>query len=173
MNSRLVNFLDKHNILTRKQFGFRKNHSTSHAICNLVGEIVSGFEKNFNCIALFLDIKKAFDSCNHGIILSKLEHYGIRGLALDWFNSYLTNRRQFVEHNKCVSDECEVDIGIPQGTILGPILMSIMNNDLQACLKLGNCILFADDTTIFLLGGNIRFLFAKMQREIDLVSSWF
>lgn len=121
----------------------------------------------------FLDIEKCFDSCNHEIILSKLDHYGVRGVALEWFKSYLSNRYQFVETDRLTqSKESLVQIGIPQGSILGPLLMCVINNDLHRSLKLGNCVLFADDTTVFVLGRNIKFLMAKMQREIDLVSEW-
>lgn len=173
VHNRVLNFLNGKRLISDRQFGFRKGHSTIHAVQNLVGEIVSGFDKGMNCISLFLDIKKCFDSCNHSILISKLEHYGIRGIALNWFKSYLDKRTQFVEVDTCTYSEKKlVKIGLPQGSILGPLLMSIMNNDLQNCLKLSHCILFADDTTVFILGRNVRFLKIKMQREIELLSTW-
>lgn len=173
VNKQFRQFLTHHNILSPRQFGFRPGHSTSHAVQNLVGEIVSGFDKNRNCMALFLDLRKCFDSCNYDIILSKLEHYGIRGLSLNWFESYLSNRYQFVDMPGMVpSPRIPLKLGLPQGSILGPILMCIQNNDFNNCLKLSNSILFADDTTVFVQGQNCRFLYLKMQNEIALISAW-
>lgn len=173
MLARLVDFFDANNILYDKQFGFRKGHSTVNAVQQLVGDILSGFEKNFKCLALFLDLRKAFDVCHHGIMLSKLSHYGVRGTALSWFESYLSERKQFVEISGISSTMRPVKMGIPQGSILGPILMSVMINDIKNSLKLSDCILFADDTTIYLFGRNVKFLYTKMQREINLLSQWF
>lgn len=173
MLSRLTNFFDQNGILYEKQYGFRKGHSTVNAVQQFVSDILCGFEKDFKCLALFLDLRKAFDVCHHGIILSKLNIYGVKDVALSWFSSYLSNRVQFVKIGNTVSDYAKLEMGIPQGSILGPILMSVMINDLRNCLKLSDCILFADDTTVYLFGKNVDFLYIKMQREIELLSSWF
>lgn len=174
MNNRLKNFFERDKILYNRQFGFRQGHSTTHAIQQLVGDILNGFEKDFHCVALFLDLRKAFDSCNHTIMLEKLENYGIRGTSLKWIESYLSERTQFVENSEHHrSDPLQIQVGLPQGSIIGPLLMSVMVNDLFKALKLSSCILFADDTTIYLFGKNLHFLTIKMQREIDLVSQWF
>lgn len=172
VNNRIVQFLKNNNVLCENQFGFREKHSTIHAVQTLVGEILTGFEKNFNCMTLFLDLRKCFDCCNHSIILSKLEHYGVRDTALNWFKSFLSKRQQFVTLNGFESTLRELTIGLPQGSVSSPLLMSIMNNDFKNCLKLSDCILFADDTTAFLFGRNIKFLYTKMQRELDLISDW-
>lgn len=172
VQKRITKFFDEGEVLYDKQFGFRKSHSTVNAVQQFIGEVVTGFDKNFKCLALFLDLRKAFDVCRHDIILSKLEHYGVRDVALSWFCSYLSDREQFVELNGLSSDRSKVDLGIPQGSILGPLLMSVMVNDIKNCLKLSDCLLFADDTTLYLFGQNSRFLHAKMQREVDFLSDW-
>ena len=100
MYKRLVSFLDKHNVLFEKQFGFRSNHSTDHAILSIVDKIQKAIEeRNYSC---------AFDAVNHKILLRKLEHYGIRGVANDWFKSYLTDRQQVVMVNNTTSNKCDV-----------------------------------------------------------------
>lgn len=173
VNNQLSSFLSDNEILTDSQYGFRKKHSTVHAVQHLAGDIISNLDKRFLTLAVFLDLKKCFDSCRHEIILDKLEHYGVRGSALKWFASYLADRTQFVQYNKEIrSDFSDIKIGTPQGSILGPILTLIMLNDMKRSLKVGQSILFADDTTIYLSGANAEFLFIRMQRELDLVQGW-
>lgn len=174
VNNRLVSFLEAHDIINESQYGFRKHHSTTHAIQDFVSMVLTGFEKNFQTLAVFIDLRKCFDSCQHGIILDKLEHYGIRGVTLEWFNSYLSGRSQFVQLSTNIkSSPQDVTIGTPQGSILGPLLTLIMLNDIKKSLKLSDCILFADDTTILVQGRNLKFLYTKMQRELDTLSIWF
>lgn len=173
VNNQLYNYLNEHNILVETQYGFRKKHSTTNAVQHLTGEILSGFEKKFSTLSVFIDLRKCFDSCRHNIILDKLEHYGVRGTALSWFQSYLSNRSQFVQFsNDIKSNPSKVNIGTPQGSILGPILTLIMLNDLNKSLRLSKSILFADDTTLYLQGANVEFLFIKMQRELNFVHEW-
>lgn len=172
VHKRLTAFLKEKRVLTERQFGFREKHSTIHAIQQLVGEIINGFENEMNCVAVFLDIKKCFDSCNHRKILDKLEHYGVREGTLQWFESYLSDRYQYVESNGQTSCKIELQLGVPQGSILSPVLMSIMNNDLPSCLKSGSCVLFADDTTVYVIGRNLKFLLARAQKSLNLVAKW-
>ena len=98
-HSRLTSFLNNKQILYEGQYGFRKKHSTSMAICELVEEITTAMDNSMSTVAVFIDLKKAFDTVDHNILLNKLEHYGIRGLALSWIQSYLTNRTQYVSIN--------------------------------------------------------------------------
>ena len=122
MYSRLYNFLDKFNILYEHQYGFRKNKSTIHSLMQITEQIKFSLEKGMYGCGIFLDLKKAFDTVNHSILLRKLEHYGIRGIPLHWFTSYLSNRKQFVYFNGHISDTKPINCGVPQGSVLGPLL---------------------------------------------------
>lgn len=115
-------FLDKHNILYAYQFGFRKNMSTSMALNTLVHKFHDAINNDNFMIGIFLDLSRAFDTITHDILLSKLDYYGIRGIALEWFKNYLTSRKQFVSYNNQHSLMGDRTVGIPQGCILGPLL---------------------------------------------------
>ena len=118
MHKRLINFIDKYNILFNKQFGFRSGHSTDHAILCVLDKIQSAVESGLFSCGVFLDLGKAFDTVNHSILLDKLEHYGIRGIANEWFSSYLRNRKQFVSINNTCSDYLDITCGVPKGSFL-------------------------------------------------------
>ena len=118
MYKRLINFIDKYNILFNKQFGFRLGHSTDHAILCILDKIQSAVESGLFSCGVFLDLSKAFDTVNHSILLDKLEHYGIRGIAKEWFSSYLRNRKQFVSINNTCSDYLDITCGVPKGSVL-------------------------------------------------------
>ena len=120
--TRLSSFLEKHQTSTKFQFGFRPKHSTIHAILLILDKIQKAIEAgNYSC-GVFLDLSKAFDTVNHGILLKKLEFYGIRGLPKVWFSSYLSNRKQFVSIGNTTSDFRSINCGVPQGSVLGPLL---------------------------------------------------
>ena len=169
---RLYSFLDTCNIFSRNQYGFRKNHSTIDAVTKFIKETGNHLDNKESVLTVYCDLSRAFDTLDHKILLKKLNFYGIRGHVLDWFRSYLKNRRQFVKYNGHSSKIMDIDYGIPQGSIMGPLLYIIYMNDLPENLE-SDTILFADDTTIFGHNTNIDILFNEMTAELVTLIDWF
>ena len=155
--NRLIKYIENRSILHSNQFGFRSAHSTVHAITAIHEKILENVDNSKHTISIYLDLSKAFDSVNHSILLNKLEHYGIRGTALDFFQSYLTNRQQFTIVNGEKSDLLTVICGVPQGSTLGPLLFLLYINDLASASKFFVS-LFADDTGLILSHADIHTL---------------
>ena len=146
MHVRLYDYLTKEDLLIPQQFGFRKNFSTSMGVFNLLSVIVDAIDKGMYCLGIFLDLSKAFDTIDHDILVKKLENYGVRGVTLNWFHNYLSNRRQFVVVGGCKSLTTAIHCGVPQGSVLGPLLFILYINDIVNSSKLFSYSLFADDT---------------------------
>ena len=125
MHKHLFAFLEYHNILFQNQFGFRRNNSTVYALVQITEIIKESIDKGKYGCGIFIDLRKAFDTVNHGILLKKLEHYGIRDNMLDWFQSYLSDRKQYVDINGKSSDLQDITCKVPQGSVLGPLLFLI------------------------------------------------
>jgi len=171
--NRSYDFLCKNNILYDKQYGFRTNHSTYLAVLNFVNDISKAFDEDMHTIGIFMDLSKAFDTIDHNILLSKLYHYGFRGVSYDWFVSYLSNRKQYVFYNSAISSLENISCGVPQGSILGPLLFILYMNDISNTSKLLNTILFADDTTVYYSHKDVNILCNTVNNELKEVCNWF
>ena len=125
MYSRLSSFIEKHNLLFQYQLGFRQTHSSYMALMIMMDKITAAMDRGDLVVRIFLDFSKAFDTVNHEILLDELYHYGIRGTALDWFKSYLCDRKQFITYDSVSSNTKVISCGIPQGSILGPLIFLI------------------------------------------------
>ena len=172
-NKRLDSFLNKFNILSENQYGFRENRSTSLALMELVEDLTKSLDQHKHTIGVFIDLKKAFDTIDHKILLDKLHHYGLRGTASNWIKSYLENRKQYVKFDNVESDYMDVKCGVPQGSILGPKLFILYINDLCRVSKCLKFILFADDTNIFCSGEDLNSLSKMVTNELDKLKDWF
>ena len=176
---RTYSFLNENDQLYVSQYGFRNNHSCENAISELVGHILKRKEQNESTACVFLDLSKAFDTIKHDVLLKKLESYGIRGTALNWFESYLTNRKIKVKCSIASSRKTEfskeepVNVGTPQGSCLGPLIFLIFNNDLHKVVENCSTILFADDTTLYISSKNTTYLKWCIEHDISLLLDWF
>ena len=169
LRDRLYEFMkDK---LYRKQFGFRPKNSTEHPVLDLKENILENCSKKLVTCILFLDLKKAFDSVCHKILLKKLEYYGVKGVALKLFESYLLNRKQITVIDNCESLLNLIEWGVPQGSVLGPLLFLIFINDIPHASDLGTW-LFADDTALVLSAINLSLLQDKMNSEVYKIQEW-
>ena len=176
---RVYNFLQDTHQICENQFGFRANHSCEHAIGQVVSSLVKNNEnRKYRCCVL-LDLSKAFDTIEHTILLNKLELYGIRGNALSWFKSYLTDRKlrvkckTFSNMKEVRSKDFPIEYGTPQGSCLGPLIFLIFVNDLQLHLQFSESVQFADDTTLLLSHRNPTYLQFCVESELANIQDYF
>ena len=173
MYERVYRFLDTCKILYPLQFGFREKHSTLHAIIGMTDTTREAIDNGMFGCGVFIDLQLAFDTASQFILLKKLEHYGIKGLELSWFSSYLLKRKRFVSVNDSTSDHPEVSFGVPQGSVLSPLLFLVYINDLPSVSKALSFYVFADDTYIFYNSGDVITLQkVMMTRGLKKVKQW-
>ena len=154
------------------QFGFRSVHSTTHALLDLTEDIRNAIGGNKFAVGIFIDLQKAFDTVDHNILLKKLNYYGIRGFANNWFKSYLSNRKQFVTVNEVNSDIQPMNFGVPQGSVLGPLLFLIYINDLHQTIKFSKTRHFADDTNLLIKNKSLKQLKKQLNYDLSKLVSW-
>ena len=172
--NQMYQYLESNNILYNNQFGFRRKKSTTHAIINQLQYLYSNIDNNEYVFSLFLDFRKAFDSVDHKILLSKLHFYGFRGIIYDWLKSYLSNRKQLTAIGPHNSSLLKITHGVPQGSNLGPLLFLIFINDLPNVSPFFKYVLFADDSTLSSsFSQNRTFsIKRKINKELKLLNKW-
>ena len=169
----MVEFFDKQGVIIPGQYGFRTGHSTDMAILDMVEKVRNAWAKKRVALGVFIDLKKAFDTVDHDILLQKLEHYGVRGRVLELMKSYLKDRSQYVCYGGFESDRGRVECGVPQGSVLGPLFFILYVNDMVNASGEMDLVLFADDTNIFVEGRNHLELFKRVNHGLAGLSKWF
>lgn len=172
MYNRVVHFFSLHKVFFKYQFGFRKHHSTSLALVELLDNLYTKLDEREIVAGIYLDLQKAFDTVDHYILLNKIYKYGIRGKVWDWFKSYLTNRKQFVAIGDINSVTEVLHCGVPQGSILGPLLFLIYVNDIKNCVTDCDVKLFADDTNVFVSGKSVHNVINQSNLILSSLSDW-
>lgn len=171
--NRIYSFLTLNNILSPKQFGFMKGKSTKDALCKLTNYVHQYIDMKKSTVAAFLDLSKAFDMISHTLLLDKLYKIGIRGNALHWIKTYLRDRIQHVRINERLSDPCVIKKGVPQGSILGPLLFIVFVNDIFLLNLQSDIIMYADDVSIIFNCENEKILQKQIESDLCLINNWF
>ena len=168
---RVRKFLDKHSIISSNQYGFRSSLSTTHAMLDVLTSTYNSINDNTITALLLFDLNKAFDTVQHDILLRKLKHYGIRGTAQNLIASFLMNRQQYVSLHNAQSHKMYITCGVPQGSVLGPLLFTLYINDIVNCTS-STPRLFADDTCLILQHKNLADLNVKINTEIKAIENY-
>ena len=172
MYSRIIKFLESSKCIYPLQFGFRKQHSTNHTLINITENIRNALDSGQFACGIFVDLQKAFDTVDHEILLNKLNHYGIRGIPNSWFKSYLSCRSQYVSISGYDSTSTLIKYGVPQGSVLGPLLFLIYINDLHHAIKYSMVHHFADDTNLLIFDNSLKSLKKKINIDLKLLCHW-
>ena len=160
-------------ILHNSQYGFRPNYSTIDAITEFTANVIPPLDNSDKYLSVFLDLSKAFGTINYEILLMKLKRYGVRGVGLECFRSYLNQRMQYVSFKGVHSKTGLVEYGVPQGSVLGPLLFILYSNDTPLSLIHSKAILFADDTTVFCTGSDLGNMYEYINSDLDNLNDWF
>lgn len=169
---RITSFLTVNKLLNENQYGYRAQHSTELAVLQLAQNVMNNLNEKILTVGVFIDLSKAFDVINHDILIKKLHAHGIRGIVNAWFKSYLMNREQYVTIKSHFSTKLGIISGVPQGSILGPLLFLIYMNDLQQVTN-ANLLLYADDTNIFFPTKDPVNDLESINSSLEKISTWF
>ena len=172
MFKRVNDFLEVQKSIYDLQFGFRSKHSTNHALIDITENVRQALDKKMVACGIFVDLQKAFDTVNHDILIKKLDYYGIRGVANEWFSSYLNKRSQFVSISGYDSKQKYIKHGVPQRSVLGPLLFLIYINDLHTAINYSKVYHFADDTNLLNISKNPKELQKQVNIDLKLLHSW-
>ena len=172
VHSQLHEYLNSTNLLSNNQPGFCSKLSTATALSSFADEVLLNMEKGHICGAVFLDLTKAFDTVDHGILISKLSSVGISPSALEWFTSYLSNRKQGTSCENELSEALPVTFSVPQGSILGPLLFLVYINDLPAVIEHSEISMYADDTVLYCFSKVSHQLESKLNEDLYNVALW-
>ena len=172
VHKRISNHLEENDLLSNKQGGFRKNHSTVQSIVNLTDNIFENMNNGLITAAVFIDLRKAFDTVNHSILIKKLYKMGINENLYKWCINYLTDRKQRTLVNNIYSDNLLFLCGVPQGSVLGPLFFLIYVNDIVNRIGNENINLYADDTVIYVENSNLDIMQKELQKLINIFSFW-
>ena len=174
--NRIMSFITVNSLLNEHQFGFRKGHSTIQPVLHFLNHVGNSYNKTNPelTMGIFIDLKKAFDTVSHNILIQKLRHYGLRGVVGDWLKNYLSNRKQFVQYDNVTSNMQDIVSGVPQGSILGPLLFLLYINDIPNAMSSNRAKikLFADDTTIYLSHENVNILYNEANAVVKNIFNW-
>ena len=173
IRTRLIRFLDDKKIIITGQYGFRAGHSTAMAVLDMIEKVRDAWGQGNVALGVLIDLKKAFDTVDHSILLAKLEHYGIRGKAYKLMESYLEDRTQYVLYDGYESERGPLSCGVPQGSVLGPLFFLLYVNDMAKASPELELVLFADDTNIFAHDKDPAVLFRRVNRGLDELNRWF
>lgn len=163
---------DKNNILIPNQSGFREKHSCESVLVSVCDSFINSIDSGNFVLAVFLDLKRAFETVSRSILLQKLSNVGLKHVVLRWFESYLNDRRQKVKLNNSMSDSLPVEYGVPQGTVLGPLLFLLYINDIVGVVENCGVELFADDTMIYISGTNLMQMQQKVNQDLEHLFHW-
>ena len=169
---RMFQYLTENNMIYERQFGFRENHSTHHALISITESIKESIDTGNIVGGVFIDLQKAFDTVNHKILCNKLSYYGFRGKINDLIQSFLSNRHQYVSINGYDSSHLEIKCGVPQGSTLGPLLFLLYINDLRYSLQKSTASHFADDTSIIYSSNKLKTLETILNTDLKGISDW-
>ena len=171
MHTRLTNLLRINKLFFSHQFGFRHRYSANHALTSLTEIITKALDEGKFACRVFIDLQKTFDTVDHGILLSKRNHYGVRGASYQWFKSYLTSTQQYTTIAHLKSDLCSINYGVPQGSVLGPILFLLYINDLNQAILHFKVHHFVDDTYFLYASHSLKKLNKTINFDLSNLSS--